>query len=90
VAPTFLLEPLIDVAHPFKGLVPAALKLIGDQAIVGIDGIVLLARALGGIARGFEVHQQAVDHIVLPGGRLGRHHDGGLDRDWLYDTQHLP
>ena len=79
----------LDAVHACERHIPAALQLAGDQAIGGIDGVVLPARMSSLEAR---VRQRQLQ--LPPGGghlaRLGLERlDGRIDAERLQDPQHL-
>ena len=63
-----LLDAHFDLTHLLQGLVPAALQLCRDQAVLRIRGIVLPMRTVGAIAGGLKIALQSFQNVVpLPG-----------------------
>jgi len=75
-------DALLDLRDPRQRAVPACFQLASDEAILGIGGVILPERAIGGIARRLEVACQGLSRLVAPGGglRLGRLR--GLQGSW--------
>src|SRR6266566_1545848 len=70
----------LDLRHMCERPVPARLQFARDQPVGWIGSIVLLERAVGGVARRFEVAAEGLAHLISPLARLLLGGCGGGDR----------
>ncbi len=82
-----VVDASFDLVHPLKSRIPATLELGSDEAIVRVDGVVLLARERFRVARRLQLQEARFDEIVMTKALLGDREHGGIDRAWLYDSQ---
>ncbi len=86
---TVLPDTHLDLAHTFKGQVPATLKFRGDESVLWIGRIVLPPRTLGSIAGSLKIALQGFEDVVpLPDTLFAGQH-GSFDRCGLDHAEYL-
>ncbi len=75
--------------HLLEGLLPPPFELVCDEAVGGVDGIVLTLHAIAFVTRSFELGAKGSEHFVVRMTFVLRGQAGGLDRRRLDHTQHL-
>jgi hypothetical protein len=82
-----LIDARLDLADPLQRRIPASLQLVGDQPILGIDGIVLFLRSACGVPCGFHLARPCLEDLVLLVGRRLTGDDSGVDGRRLHNTE---
>src|SRR5271163_1324658 len=84
-----LRNPLLDLAHAIKRLVPAPLELSGDQSVLRIRRIKLALSAVCRVAHRLQLALQRALHFVLLVRLVTVRQGRSLNSGGLYDLQNF-
>ena len=76
-----------DLIHLLQSSVPATFELGDNEAVLGVDGVVLLAREPLRIPRRLQFQQQCIEEFAVAMALLRHRKHRGVDGAWLHHAQ---